>query len=251
MQKVIYIAVASLLAAGCASSSRSKNVVSVAEGRNVTTAESILKNNLTNNNFHIQKAEIRIISESRNENVIASLKYSMDGTYLASIRTKSGLEILRIYISNDTILANDRIHRKIYYGSGSFMKTKYGLSTELLPLVLGDFVASENTINTRIDCNVNREILLHRENGRIIRNQIDCRTGKILSTEVLEPDGNRLFTVKFEDFTKANETIYPERIEIIDSNGSMINIKLNKINFDFSDTLVFNPGAGYEKVLLK
>ena len=248
---MICIAVTSLLVAGCASTSRSKSKISVAEGSNVITAESIIKNNLTNSNFYVQKAEIRIISENRNENVIASLKYTKDGTYLTSIRTKSGLEILRIYISNDTILANDRIHRKIYFGSGSFLKTKYGLSAELLPLALGDLVLSDNMKNTRVDCNFNREMQLQRETGRIIRNQIDCRTGKIASAEILEPDGNRLFTIKFEDFTKSHETIYPEKIQIIDNNGSVIDIKLNKINFNFSDTIVFNPGAGYEKVLLK
>ena len=69
------------------------------------------------------------------------LKFEYPDKYLISIKSRTGIEGARIYISEDTILFNDRINKKMYYGSSLYLKRKYGLTTNFLPLIFGDIVS--------------------------------------------------------------------------------------------------------------
>ena len=49
-------------------------------------------------------------------------------------------------------MINDRFNKKLYYGSTSYLKSKYGVTTALLPVFLGDYVNDQKLDSTKIKC---------------------------------------------------------------------------------------------------
>ena len=109
--------------------------------------ERIENQNLTKRNFFIQKAEIEILSEEENQKLIASIKFIYPDQYLISLKSKTGIEAARIFITDDTVLINDRINRKLYFGKPAQLKNKYGISPAVLPVVLGDFIKGNSKLD--------------------------------------------------------------------------------------------------------
>ena len=140
MQKVAILIIITFLISGCSTLRRQSKVVPEGEPSLEVSLNNIMQKNLTKYNFNVQKAEIQYIEEGRNINMIASLKYRSDGKYLASVRSITGIEIARIFISKDTILVNDRINKKLYYGSTDYLEEKYGISADAIPLLFGDLM---------------------------------------------------------------------------------------------------------------
>lgn len=249
LSKLIFILTVTLLLAGCSLPRRTQT--DIIGGTGIQTIKQIGDKNLTSRNFFIQKADIRIITEERSNSLIASLKYNTEGVYLASIRAKSGLEILRVYLSGDTILANDRMHRRLYYGSASILKEKYGISLISLPVLLGDILIDKNMEKNEIICTSGDETtLIVKIPGEVIQ-KIDCKAGKLKIAEIRENEEENLLKILYDDFVKTGDFVYPGNISIQDNVGSKIIIQIKKVTFDFSDTIAFNAGAGYEKVLIK
>ena len=84
--------------------------------------ESTKNQNITNNGFFIQKAEIEIVTGEGKEKYLASIKFEKPDKYLISVKSRTGIEGARIYISNDSILVNDRINKKLYSGNTFYLK---------------------------------------------------------------------------------------------------------------------------------
>ena len=75
-------------------------------------------------------------------------------------------------------MINDRFNKKLFYGSTSFLKNKYGVTTALLPVILGDYVNDEMIDSSKILCEEGKFIL----KGLLIQLRIeyvmDCDSGK-------------------------------------------------------------------------
>ena len=80
------------------------------------------------------------------------MKYRLPGNYLVSIRNKTGMEAARVYVTHDTVLINDRIYRKLYIGSNEYLLKKYGIATNSLPLVFGDYLKGLSEVEILKDC---------------------------------------------------------------------------------------------------
>jgi hypothetical protein len=90
--------------------------------------ESVSQQNITNSGFFIEKAEIEINNDKGKEKFIANIKFELPDKYLISLKSRSGIEGARIYLSKDTILVNDRINQIEYYGTSFYIRKKYGFS---------------------------------------------------------------------------------------------------------------------------
>ena len=75
--------------------------------------ESIIKNNLSKENFYIQKADIKVTQDNISVRFIASIKFRKPDSLLISVKSRTGIEAGRAFITKDTILINDRIKQKI------------------------------------------------------------------------------------------------------------------------------------------
>jgi len=212
----------------------------------------IVKSNITNSDFFIQKAEIEINNEETTTELYASMKYQKEGKYLISIRSKSGIEVVRIFLTNDTILANDRINKKVYCGSASYIKNKYGISFRSLPVIFGDFIEVDNPGKVIIDCIDGRGVFSDNIGEKALMMTIDCKEMKIIESSISSENGVNRIKIKYDDFHKYGNVIYPSVIQIVESKTkSDIRIEIKKLVSDTEEKMIFIPGSNYESIMLK
>jgi hypothetical protein len=237
---------------GC-SVARKSSVVNTEDAVAGTISEkTIVERNLTKGNFYIQKAEIELYSVGETVNLLATLKYQKEGRYLITVRTRSGVEVVRILMANDTLLANDRINKKLYQGSTSYLKSKYGISFSTLPVILGDYIYDNNIGEGIIVCNRGKAEIIKNEGNRRINYIVSCKEKKVAVARFSSETGEGKIEIELADFIRDGNYLYPRSCQIMDTESkSVIKIKIKKIEFDTDNNLKFIPGSNYEKVVLK
>ena len=143
MSRITLILFITLFISGCSSLKKSGKIF-IKGGEELIYKEDIIKLNISNNDFDIEKAEIEIVGNNNRQILLANLKYRKEGNYLISIRIAAGFEIARLYLTKDTILINDKIRRKIYTASPDWLNEKYGISVTALPVLFGDYISGKN-----------------------------------------------------------------------------------------------------------
>lgn len=235
---------------GCASS-REVAKTDIINEKGIVSLSQIQKHNLVNNDFDITRAEISYSDEGTSEELIAGISYRKDQKYLISLRTKAGFEIGRIMITKDTLLANDRLNRKLYYGSPVQFELKYGIETDWLPILFGDLIGSwEDNFNS-LNCKNNEAKLERRINAGTLTYFIDCNEGKVRMIDIARPYGKRI-AIRFNNFIETSGKKYPSEIEITENeSNSEIKIRIRKAEINSERELKFVPGEGYERIMLK
>ena len=253
MRKVVIILFISILIAGC-SVTRFKGKGTGEVSNNAFTnniLESVQRQNITNSGFFVQKAEIEIESQNGKERYLGSIKFEKPDKYLISLRSRSGIEGARIYISNDTIMVNDRINKKLYFGTSFYLKRKYGIDQSCLPLILGDIVLDKECEKDQEKCTGDKIIASCFPKGIRLNYEIDCRKRKILSVEQTDNYSQAGIKIKYNNFRNVENIFVPGTIEFKDSRyDATIIIRLMKVDFTWNGSVKFVPGAGYELIEL-
>ncbi len=203
--------------------------------------------NLTKKNFFIRKAEIKVISEDGSDSFLASLKFEQPDRFLLSLRSKTGIEAARIFLSGDTVLINDRINRILYHGSPMALKRKYGISASLLPVVLGDFLMNKVADPGSVTCINGKQDIVSIIDGVRVLYTIDC---KLMKTILAVPDNsmNRAgLEISYHDFFSEAHVVIPGRIEVKDLQRKLsVEIKIVKFESPWIGNIEFIPGNNYE-----
>lgn len=208
--------------------------------------------NLTAYDFNIKRAIIELNNENEKQKLIANIKYRRPGNYLISMRNRTGIEAARIFISRDTILINDRINRKLFYGSAEYIKNKYGLTIDAIPLLLGDFILDSASYSKEDKCINGKLSFTKLLEDRSITGKINCSNYKILSAMFKDKAGRNEIIMDYSDFSENNGIIFPRSINLSDGDGKLsLSISLSDVELGVNDIINFIPGSGYEKVLLK
>jgi hypothetical protein len=205
-----------------------------------------MKNNLTEMGFFIEKAEISIETAEGRDNFLASLKFKKPDKYLVSLKSRTGIEAARIYLSGDSLLINDRINRVVYKGSQQSLQRNYGISATLLPVILGDFIKgiSADSIS---DCRDGQMVTGSVLGGMKITYRIDCRMNKVIEAIPESSIGKQGIDMKFGDFFMEGATVIPGNIIVKDQKkGSSIEIKIGNIEIPWNGDIEFIPGNNYE-----
>ncbi len=248
MQKVIFVAIVTFFISGCSVFQRERKTIPERDSLSELSWNSIIEKNLTNNDFNIQKAEIQYIEEEKSINLVASLKYRKDEIYLVSLRSKAGIEIARIFLTQDTILVNDRINKKLYYGATDYLEEKYGISADAIPIIFGDLIVDGNK-EINMECKGGTGIINGRINLKSINYRINCTKRKVSDINICSDTDERLIEIKLSNFKNIEDKIFPETIELIDADSkSEIKISIKKIEFNIEESLKFIPGTNYEKI---
>jgi predicted 3-demethylubiquinone-9 3-methyltransferase (glyoxalase superfamily) len=252
MQKIVYIALIGLLVSSCSGIRKTAVTMDASSGVREVSLTSVEENNLTNGNFNIARADIEIRSSEGKTNLLASIRYRTNNTYLLSIRSKTGIEAVRIYISEDTIMANDRIHRKFYFGSTKYLEDKYGISFNLVPALFGDIVSDGNETPVTIKCRQGNAFLKTGSEGNHVEYRIDCGQAKAGYTEIFKgPDAENII-MKFDRFNRHDRSVYPSQIDITHTSGEIeIGIMIKRMEIPAEGEITFIPGNNYEKVELR
>ncbi|MFH0841683.1 MAG: DUF4292 domain-containing protein [Bacteroidota bacterium] len=194
---------------------------------------------------------VEVTREAGEQRLAANFKYKEPGNYMVSLRSLTGIEAARLYITDDTILINDRVNKIVYHGSTEYLKQKYGISVKYLPLILGDIIV-ENINNQYINCKGNEsEIIEKSENGDIIYT-LNCSTGKVKYVIIENQLSGNDLKVYLDKFKKGDNINYYRNIRITDEKKeNTINIKIERISRAIVSDLNFIPGKNYEVIILR
>lgn len=252
MQKIVSISILLFLLSGCTVFRSGKKSMPEATDENIFSTAEILNNNITAGDFNIQKAEIQYIDSSGSEiKFIANLKYKHGGLYLASIRTRSGIEAARVFITKDTLLLNDRINKRLYCGSSEYIERKYGITADALPLIIGDLIYNKKE-EAMVSCTEGQNKIIEKLGDSRITYTVDCKKKKAQEVAISREQIEKQIIIRYENFNLYEGRIYPRNIEIEESTRkSMIKIEIFRIEFNNPEELKFIPGNNYEKVIIK
>lgn len=216
---------------------------------NINVLEGTKFQNLTNIDFFIQKAEIEIITQNGKEKYLASVKFEKPDKFLISVKSRTGIEGARIYISNDSILVNDRINKKLYSGKAFYLKKKFGISPDLLPLIFGDMILDKDYKDINERCIENKILIESHLKGIILNYEIDCSKRKVISVSQIDSFDKNVSKLRFGNFFHIGSNQIPRIIEFDDSRfDTVIKIKVFKIEAPWDGTIKFIPGKGYELI---
>jgi hypothetical protein len=253
LRKVIFILFLIVLNTGCfVFRTRNSDKSGISEGPvDGSGVKNLVKYNLSQNSYFIQKAEVEIDTPEGTEKVLASVRYEFPHRYLISVKSRTGIEAARIYISDDTILVNDRINRKLYCGSERYLKKRYGMSIDLIPVIFGDYI---NQRTETIDPGECKGGMLKVEGvvaGTRVDYVIDCKRGKSVLTVPQGSYNSEEIRMQYGSFIRTNDFIVPGTIEIkYSGNNRSIIIRIKKIETPWAGKIEFIPGNNYEIVPL-
>lgn len=204
-----------------------------------------LNENVTREGFFISKAEVEISDNSLSEKFLCSIKHNKIGEYIISVRSRTGIEGARIFIYNDTILVNDRINRKLYYGSEKDLFRKFSVTAEILPLILGDYIVSDFNKDTKLECSDGEVIDWQDIKGMKVEYTIDCRRLKVIAASFGVDNSVKL---QFSHFNKSDDKFFPAEIKIFDTERNKnVVIKIKNIEYPWDGEIDFVPGTRYEQ----
>ena len=233
--------------AGCSVMRSTKSVNQ--ESSDIVSSENIIKevqkNNLTNNNFFIEKAEIEYSNAEIKRKILGSLKFEAPDKYLISLRSAAGIEFARVYIEKDTLMINDRINRKFYRGYSGTMISKFHVSPDLLPLIIGDFLGDIMSVPQIVSAEkgiISRETVFK---GMRINFLIDVKRGKVNFAEMKNSFNERNVQIKFSKYIENQYIAYPGVIEVVDLDWKL-KIKIRRIQVRSNEKIEFIPGKGYK-----
>lgn len=242
-----------MIAAGC-SVTRSRNKT-LSEANVITNSGNVLEDvknqNVTKRSFYLQKAEIEVISKTINEKFIATIKFSFPDRYLISLKTRTGIEGARIYISNDSIIVNDRINKKLYFVNNFYLEKNFGITRGLLALVFGDIVTDSKSSYGNNEC-VNKRLKTEFNiKGVRIKYIVDCEKRKSISAIIANNYIQNSVEIDYGKFIITSGILIPGEIEVNDPDtNTKIKIKIIKIESPWNGNFNFIPGNGYEIIEL-
>jgi hypothetical protein len=242
-----------ILIAGCSVIGKSgkSQPLNYSNDASINILESTKSQNITNTGFFIQKAEVEIISTEGREKYLASIKFERPDKYLISVKSRTGIEGARIYMSNDSILVNDRINKKLYSGNTFYLKRRFGLTSGFMPLILGDVIFDKNCDMSNEKCDGNKIITACHVKGVILNYEIDCNKRKVVIVNQTGSFDNNIIKLRFDNFINVGSNLIPKLIEFEDSQfNTVVKIKVLKVEVPWSGSIKFIPGKGYEIIEL-
>ena len=248
MYKVIFISLIPIIInSGCSVSKKiSKDTSVLSQSTSEKALQITEEQNITNSSFFIERGRISTSGEGGSISLLFTMKYSNPGRYLISLKSTTGVEAFRAYLTKDTILINDRVNRTILYGKPFDFERISGLPSALLKVSLGDFftgdkkkLINEKCINSSLTVNDYYQ-------GLIIKSIIDCNIRKTKSLTITSGIPNELINIFYSKY-KDDYYKTPERIEVNDFRRKVkIIIKIEKYSIPWNGEIEFVPGSGYK-----
>jgi len=172
--------------------------------------------------------------------------------YLISIKSRSGIEGARIYIAGDSIQINDRINRKLYYGTSIYLQKKFGFNQSFLPMIFGDLILDKSSSNSIEKCIDDKVDLNCQLKGILLNYKIDCKKCKLLSAKQIGSNNTEGLNLKFTNYISTGNILVPGKIECIDKMYDFTaKIKILKVQSPWSGDINFMRGKGYELIELR
>lgn len=204
-----------------------------------------IDNNITNDGFFINKGKISTSGETGRISLYFTMKFKKPGIYLISLRSKTGFEAYRIFISRDTVLINDRLNQTLLTGSTFDFERISGIPAELLKISVGDFFYNNPKFEQQESC-INEEIKISDYFlGMIIKTTLDCNMGKAKSLMLTTGITDEYINIEYKKFRDDNNKL-PKIVEVYDFRRKIkIKISVHKYSSPWYGDIQFIPGSGY------
>ena len=101
--------------------------------------------------FIFKRQILTVIQDNISVRLIADIKFRKPDSMLITVRSRTGIEAGRAFISKDTLIVKDRLNKKLLVGKPEALGTKYGVDPSFLFTVLGDIVVEEKTGHVLMD----------------------------------------------------------------------------------------------------
>lgn len=253
MQKIALILFTISIIAGCSvfNHQEKTNTSLYDNNSGLDLSDRTRNSNISKNTFFIEKADVQISGPDGTQKFLCSLKFELPDKYLISLKSKTGIEAFRIFLSGDTILINDRINKKIYSGRTQYLNRKFGIPVSCLPLIFGDYLFTEKDDSKSPECKEGKTEKSEDLKGLKLQYILDCRKAKAVSTVILNSLNQNSIQMNFVKFIEKGNFLFAQSINIIDmQRNTSINIRIDKMLLPWEGKIEFIPGYRYELVQL-
>lgn len=255
MQKVISILliIASALTS-CSTTRKAGRTAGALENEFISgnTLESVVRNNLSNQDFIIQKAEVNLIQDNISIRLIADIKFKKPDSLLITVRSRTGIEAGRAFITSDTLIIRDRINKKLLIGKPETLGKKYGIDPSLIFLILGDIVIEDKDRIKSIECmkgEFRKEFEVHGKNVEYI---IDCQRRKLKQSYFKGNVDEGDLSIELSNVINSGKVIYPGRVELYNSLKSVgLIMEIRKIESPWAGKIGPLTSQGYKVIKIR
>jgi hypothetical protein len=255
LRKVIFILfVIQVILSGCSASRKTGRTTSnsVKEAAMENRMESIISNNLSNKNFYIQRADIKVTQDNISARFTAGIKFRKPDTLLITVKSRVGIEAGRAFITRDTIMMNDRINKKLFIGKPGVIESKYGIDPLLIFSILGDVIIDDKELIRQLDCKKGIYSSEFAMNGKDVEYTIDCSRKKAVKAYFEGGINTGNITIEYSDFVSSGGLKYPQKILIGDDLRSIdVVLEIRRIESPWNGRIDFVRGAGYKVVKIR
>jgi hypothetical protein len=211
----------------------------------------IRKNNLSEENFFIEKGNLALKQNDKTTKILFSVKFVKPDKYLFSIRNTTGIEGARIYATKDTVLINDRIEKRLLYGKPKDLEKISGLPYFIINIAFGDLFFCGNNEIIKSERLNNKVIITQQCQGKIWNTVLDPEEGKVKSVVFSAGIQGEPIELSYSNFRKKGGHI-PMIIELKDMNRNInAKVKIERLQIPWTGEIEFLPGKGYIKEEIK
>lgn len=245
MRKTLII-ILTIFSFGCSTNRFSSESSAISEEATIEKiVNEVKRNNLSEESFQIVKATITVNINNDSKKYLFSLKYSKPDKYLISIRNLAGIEGIRIFISADTVLANDRINKKLLVGKPKDIEKITGLPYQMINTIFGDLILKDGILRGDATRSLNRIIVVQGSYGKAWKSILDPGICKVVSTSLINEISIDEITINYSKFAKFSKPA-PKIIELKDLKRNIsAKIIIEKLVTPWSGEIEFIPGEGY------
>jgi hypothetical protein len=236
-----------VLFSGCSSgrlSTERKKTDLIGNGNNIL--EELSKNNISKRDFSIIKGSISFREAEKSGKYLFSLRHKDTNCYLLSLRNSMGIEGVRVFMTTDTVLINDRINRRVLYGRPEILISLTGIPGVFKELLFGDIVLNKESRTEKVEVIDNKVYVNQSIDGFLLKSQIDIGVNKISNARLNKGPGTNEIQFTYKNFDKGT-IAFPRKIQIKSINNAIdLLIRIDKVDFELIDSLKFVPGKNYK-----
>jgi outer membrane lipoprotein-sorting protein len=209
--------------------------------------DSVFKKNISEDGYFIEKAEILVTINGKNEKFLLTVKFQKPDKFLISVRNTAGIEGARIYITKDSVFVNDRINSRLVLGKRSILERKTGIPADLQKVAFGDLLFNAEQTGNQYERIDNQIIIVKIQNNYEWKITLDPALRKVRAYEIINISNGRKGTFMFDNFSKGNRSV-PFLITFEDKERNMgARLKISRIQTPWNGEIEFIPGKGYKK----
>lgn len=218
--------------------------------------KNIQKNNLSEENYFIEKGTILLNMNNEKQRLLFSIKFQKPQKYLISVRNSAGMEGARILISEDTLIINDRINKRILFGEPKDIERIAGFNAEMINTLFGDFMAGDKYTSAKLLWANTGTSLEQSYEGKVIRYVLDLKINKILSLDIYNSKTTEInpvnsLVLSYSKFKRSGKHI-PGNIEVKDIGRNLTaKLKIEKLQTPWDGEIEFVPGKDYKSERIK